>query len=272
VQEFDPKIRGFYERGGEIDRFRSDTSPGPLEFERTKEILSRYLPPPPLKMLDVGGGPGAYAAWLVARGYEVKLIDPVPLHVEQARAADSRISAAVGDARRLAESDASQDVVLLMGPLYHLVSREDRVAALRETRRVLRPGGFLFAAAISRYAALLDLLIRLGRLYEPEVFKMVSQGVETGVFDGAQGDLFTTAYFHLPEELRTEIDAAGFEPATILNIEGPGFLLRDFDTQWADPARREVILQTARLIESKAEMLAASGHILTVARKAKVRD
>jgi SAM-dependent methyltransferase len=270
MPEFDPTIRAFYESGGEIARFRdgSLSGAGPLEFERTKEILSRYLPPPPLKILDVGGGPGAYAAWLVDRGYDVKLIDPVSLHVDQARAADSRIRAEVGDARQLVEAGASQDAVLLMGPLYHLVNREDRLAALQEAHRVLRPGGWLFAAAISRYAALLDLFVRLGRLYEPGVFQTVSKGLESGVFEGANGNLFTTAYFHLPLELADEVKDGGFEQATILNIEGPGFLLHDFDSAWADPSKRETILQTARLVESRPEFLAASGHLLAVARKA----
>jgi ubiquinone/menaquinone biosynthesis C-methylase UbiE len=239
---------------------------GLCEFERTKEILSRYLPVPPSKILDVGGGPGAYAAWLVDRGYDVTLVDPVALHVDQARAADPRIRAEVGDARQLVEADASQDAVLLMGPLYHLVNREDRLAALQEARRVLRPGGWLFAAAISQYAALLDLFVRLGKLYQPEIFRTVSKGLETGVFEGATDGLFTTAFFHLPLQLADEVKDAGFEPATILNIEGPGFLLRDFDSAWADQSKRETILQTARLVESRPEFLAASGHLLAIAR------
>jgi ubiquinone/menaquinone biosynthesis C-methylase UbiE len=238
-----------------------------LEFERTKELISRYLPPPPLTILDVGGGPGVYAAWLATRGDDVHVVDPVTLHVNQARLAHPRISAEIGDARQLAQSDSSADVVLLLGPLYHLIDRRDRLQSLSEAHRILRPGGWLFAAAISRYAALLDLLVRADRLHEPEIFGIVREAVETGVFRLREPTLFTTAYFHLPEEFAQEIKEAGFELASLFNIEGPGFMLQDFESHWADPPRRKIILETARLVESKPEMLAASAHILAAARK-----
>src|SRR5688500_14621936 len=73
----------YYETGIETRRLQS--GPGPLELARTREILERYLPPAPAVVLDVGGGPGIYAYWLARRGYEVHLVDAVPLHVEQAR-------------------------------------------------------------------------------------------------------------------------------------------------------------------------------------------
>src|SRR5207244_9616974 len=105
-----------------------------IEFARTKELLQRVLGPPPADVLDVGGGPGAYAAWLAGLGYRVHLVDPVQLHVDQATEAASRaghsFTAALGDARHLEEADESFDGVLLLGPLYHLVQRADRVRAL----------------------------------------------------------------------------------------------------------------------------------------------
>jgi SAM-dependent methyltransferase len=266
VPEIDPEIRAFYERGLEAARLGGGFPSGPLELARTQEILLRYLGPPPLEILDVGGGPGIYAAWLAERGDRVHLIDPVSLHVEQARAAHPKVTADVGDARKLPQVNTSVDVVLLLGPLYHLVDREDRLRALREARRVLRPGGLLFAAAISRFAALLDLLVRLDRLHEPEVFRIAEEGVQTGVFRGAEGELFTTAYLHGPEELREEVLEADFELDAVLNVEGPGFLVHDFETRWRDPVRREAMLGAARLVESEAAMLGASSHLLAIAR------
>jgi ubiquinone/menaquinone biosynthesis C-methylase UbiE len=79
------------------------------------ELLARYLPAPPARILDVGGGTGVHAIWLAERGYEVHLIDPVPLHVERARVYN-RFTVAEGDARDLAQPDCSADVVLLLGP------------------------------------------------------------------------------------------------------------------------------------------------------------
>lgn len=135
-----------------------------LEHARTQELILRHIPPAPACVLDVGGGAGAYACWLAARGYQVHLIDPVPRHIEQAKVASARqeqhplASAAVGDARKLGQADQTADAVLLLGPMYHLTERRDRVTALREAHRVLRPGGLAWIAAISRFASLLDSL------------------------------------------------------------------------------------------------------------------
>jgi SAM-dependent methyltransferase len=89
-RDLDPDIEAHYGLGEERDRLGADTDVPSLELVRTRELLERFLPPAPARVLDVGGGAGAYAAWLAARGYSVHLIDPVPLHVEQALAASAR--------------------------------------------------------------------------------------------------------------------------------------------------------------------------------------
>ena len=266
--EIDPKMRAYYDKGEEASRLSGGFPSGPLEFVRTQEIVLRHMSPPPLQVLDVGGGPGAYASWLADLGYDVHVIDPIPLHVEQARAAHPRVTADEGDARSLERAEASADVVLLMGPLYHLVERDERLRALGEARRVLRPKGLLFAAAISRYAAMLDLLLRLDKLHEPEVLEIVDDAVRTGVFGGpGRDELFTTSYFHLPSELWAEVAAAGFELIELVPVEGPAGTLPDFPERWDDPARRAAILESARLAELHPEMRAATGHLLAVARR-----
>ena len=112
----DPEIESHYGIGYERSRLFPGGSPS-LEFVRSMELLARLLPPPPARLLDVGGGPGTYAAPLARRGYRVRLVDPVELHVEQARQAAgsdpaATFTAVVGDARQLSEPDQSQDAVV----------------------------------------------------------------------------------------------------------------------------------------------------------------
>src|SRR5260221_2649392 len=123
---------------------RLESGASRIELARRQELTARYAPPPPAIVYDVGGGPGMYALWLAREGYAVHLVDAHPLHVEQARCASAAqpetplASASQGDASRLELADDSADVVLLLGPLYHLTERSDRVTALRESHRVVR--------------------------------------------------------------------------------------------------------------------------------------
>src|SRR5262249_2900536 len=176
-------VAAYYALGLERDRLANGT--GALEFARTRELLERYLPPPPAVVADVGGGPGRYAIWLAERGYRVHLVDPIAMHVEQAKTAardrpgTALASAEVGDARNLRLPDASADAVLLLGPLYHLPERADRLRALAEARRVCRPGGVVFAAAISRFASTLDGL-RSGYLEDPAFAAVAAADRQSG--------------------------------------------------------------------------------------------
>src|SRR4030095_1687492 len=125
---------------------RQRLGPWSLERGRTRELLGRSLPPPPAVVLDIGGAAGIYALPLAAAGYQVHLVDPLAMHVQQARRASAAqpaappASAAVGDARQLDRPDASADAALLLGPLYHLTDRADRIRALAEAGRGARPG------------------------------------------------------------------------------------------------------------------------------------
>jgi SAM-dependent methyltransferase len=265
-----PEVLAYYGAGLERDRLAQGVFK--LERARTEEILQRFLPPPPASVLDVGGGSGVYAFGLAERGYAVGLVDPVPLHVEQARAAEAGGGARLaeileGDARALPHRDGSQDAILLLGPLYHLTEREERLLALREARRVLRPGGRLIAAAISRFASL------LGGVFEglgaDEAFAAIVEGdLRDGQHRNPTGkvEYFTTAFFHHPEELRAEVAAAGFEVEAVLGIEGPFWTLQGFEAAWADPVRRRSLLDAARAVESEPSLLGASAHLMAVGR------
>jgi SAM-dependent methyltransferase len=113
-----PEIAAYYQRGEEDQRLRSGA--GRLEYWRTQDVLRRLVPTSS-RVLDVGGGSGVHAEWLAEEGHHVELIDPVPLHVAQAERI-AGVTARLGDALDLPFPDDTFDVVLLMGPLYHLIA------------------------------------------------------------------------------------------------------------------------------------------------------
>ncbi|MEH2363803.1 class I SAM-dependent methyltransferase [Nostoc sp.] len=247
---------------------------GLLELARSQELISRYLPPPPAVIFDVGGGAGIYSFWLAQQGYEVHLIDAVPLHIEQARHLSQAqpeyplASLGVGDARQLNRADNSVDAVLLLGPLYHLTERTDRIIALREAHRILKTGGFAFAVGVSRFASTLDGLFR-GYLDDPEFAEIVKQDLIDGQHRNPNNhpNYFTKTFLHHPEELRAEVEEAGLHFEKTLAIEGPGWLLQNFQEHWNELGRRDRLLEAIRWLETEPSILGMSAHIMAVAHK-----
>jgi ubiquinone/menaquinone biosynthesis C-methylase UbiE len=267
----DPAIRAYYERPSEEDRL--NFGPGQLEALRTRQLIQRFAPPAPAIVLDIGGAAGAYALWLAELGYRVHLVDPVRrlLGVALERSAAARLefaSATQGDARALAFDDGAADFVLLLGPLYHLISAVDRVRALTEAARVLKPGGVLFAAGISRWASALDALSR--DLYQdPSFYAIVEQDLQNGQHRNPTEKIgwFTTAYFHEPDELRAEVNSARLVLENLYGLEGPGWLYADFNERWSDSRRRGDLIRTAEVVETEPSMIGVSAHILAIATK-----
>jgi ubiquinone/menaquinone biosynthesis C-methylase UbiE len=259
-------IIAHYDEVPEDDRLQADW--GRLELARTQELILRHLPAPPRKILDVGGGSGVYSSWLGGLGYKTHLLDPVPRHVAQARQRSEITSCEVGDARSLSQASASFDAVLLLGPLYHLTEADDRLKALAEAHRVLRPGGVLFAAGISRFGSLLDGLVR-GFVDDPRFIPILEQDLNSGQHRNATGDpnFFTTAFFHLPKELESEVAKAGFSVAELAAIEGPGWIAANFEERWSDPVRRQQLLRLIRMVEQEPSLLGLSPHLLVVAKR-----
>ncbi|BCY12339.1 class I SAM-dependent methyltransferase [Actinoplanes sp. L3-i22] len=246
-----------YEEAGRLDR----RPQGRLERIRTLELLRELLPAAPARVLDVGGGPGAYARELITDGHHVRLVDIVPDHVEQARAGVPPIDAVVGDARELPEPDASHDATLLLGPLYHLHERADRVRAIEEAIRVTRPGGAIAVAAISRFAGPIDFVstARFDERMLAESRRLITDGVN----DPSIG--FTHAYFHRVAELRDECRAAGLADVVVHGVEGPAWPAAEAARSGPDAdAVFDAALAVARVYSSEPELVAVSAHLLAI--------
>jgi SAM-dependent methyltransferase len=259
-------MRAYYEQGKEQDRLAG--AKGVLEFERSTEILQRRLPPAPATVADIGGGPGRYALWLSEQGYTVQHRDLMELHVEQLRASGNlSIQARTGDARKVDLPDSSVDAVLLLGPLYHLPDREDRIQALEEARRIIRDGGPIFVAAISRWAPRLDGVLQ-ERLYErsPDFPSLLPEIERTGNLPPVVPSGFV-GYTHRPGELVDEIAEAGLQLDDLVGVEGLPLAGTDMESRVGNQSAWDVLLDAARAIERVPELLGLSPHLIATATR-----
>ena len=262
----DVELQAYYARDEERDRLSHGV--GRVEFARTVEVLQRTLPPPGSVIADIGGGPGRYTDWLVEAGYEVLHRDVIAHHVDQVRARHgAQVDAAVGDARALDLADESVDAVLLLGPLYHLDDQAGRLTALREAHRVVRAGGRVHAAAISRWAPRLHgmLVDRVHHTY-PVIAEMIDEMERTGRMPPVHERSFT-GYAHTPEELRDEVRRSGLLLESLVAIEGVVFALSDLDERMDDPRERALLLDVLRAVESVPDLVGLGPHLLATGRK-----
>jgi len=263
------EIRNYYASG--VEKNRLDQNYFKLEGIRTKEIISRYLPLPSQNILDVGGGAGYYAFWLQSLGHNVSLIDLSPDNIDLVRQSELEQGVSLkhtseGDARQLDFPDDSFDLVLMLGPLYHLIDKAERIQALAEARRVLKPNGLLIAAIISRYASLIDGL-RFNLIADENFVKILTQDLETGIHNNPTENpqYFTTSYFHTISEIEEEIKAAHLVFKKLIAVESVGWLADTY--MQSSRVKREMVLDLISRIESNKDMIAASPHILAIGIK-----
>ncbi len=216
-------VREFYDHIVDYEFIRLDNYI--LEHAAVRHFLSRYLPPPPLKILDIGGGPGRYALMLAQSNYEVTLVDLAPANVawanEQFAQHKIQAHAELGDARDLSRyQDATFDAVLMLGPLYHLSKREDRLRAIAEAGRVLRRDGMLFSMMLTLAAAIYEGFNRWpeGILQEEKLQMLLSAGSGFN-FERNPHD-FEGVYYCHPEEVVPLHAEQGFRKLALAGCEG----------------------------------------------------
>lgn len=215
------QVEDYYDQNSQHEWERFDRHP--TEFAVTQRALRDYLPAAPARILDIGGGPGRYAIWLVQQGYTVTLLDlskqNLALATKKSAEAGVALEAVVhGNALDLSTfQDESYDAVLLMGPLYHLIKEEERRRAVLEARRVLKTGGRIFVAFVCRFA-----IIRYDAHALPmelvENPRFTDQMVQDGINDGQHG--FTSAYLAHPNEIQPWMESFGLRTLQVIGVEG----------------------------------------------------
>ena len=242
----------------------------PLEFLRCKEIISRHLSLGKMEIADIGGATGSFSYWLAQMNHNVHLLDYVPLHIEQAKENGKKkninlASYTCGDARQVPYQDEQFDIVLEMGPLYHLQIKSDRMRCLLEAMRILKDGGTIICEVISRYANLFE-GFQCNLIDDKKFIQILDDGLLSGNHSPGETSYFTTAFFHTPNEIVNELSEAGFVDITLIAVEGFASILNVSDFL-NDECKKELLLKYIRKTESVKELLGVSGHFIAIGNK-----
>lgn len=267
MMEKDAKVKcvqNFYNDQVENEWNRLERNP--VEYAVTTRILEIHLPSAPAEIFDLGGGPGRYSLDLLKRGYQVTLADLSPENISFATKLVSENGFALEDALVIDASQPSPfpegkfDAILMMGPLYHLITLEECQGALQEALRILKPGGILFASFISLFGALRAVLAN-----DPDTLEQEWKTMQHGINNSEIG--FTEAYFARVPEILSLMNQQNFEQVEILGVEGFSVGLQDNFTD-VDPQLWPKWAKLNLEFGRSPYAIEASDHILYVGRKA----
>ena len=239
---------------------------GSVEFLTTMRYIGKYIKPGD-RVLEVGAGTGRYSHALARQGYAVDAVELIGHNIDVFQnntQPGENISITQGNALDLsAFSDNTYDITLLLGPLYHLYTKEDKRQALREAIRVTRPGGVIFTAYVISDGCLLDEGFLRGNIN-------VAEYVKTGLLDGETfaaksepKDLFELVRKEDVDELMRDF------PTTRLHYvasDGCALLLRDAIDAMDDDAFALYLNYHFATCE-RADLLGVTSHALDVFRK-----
>ncbi len=281
MKTIDSTVLASYNAG--IERNRLRTGIGIIEFERTKELLLDELPGPPAVIYDIGGGYGEYSWWLSSLGYEVHLFDLSETNIKMSAELASDYpgvrlrSAEICDARSIPRPSLSADAILLMGPLYSITEYEERILTIKESCRLLKAGGVLFAAALTPFSVLVPRIAtyhtddkKKSELDDPAVIEIIERALVDGCWVNPERSIANglgSSHLHTAKALKAELSCGGFEAADVHGVMGGAWLAPNLDRLLADEQTREVLMKTVRMLDMHEEIIGLSGHLLAVSRK-----
>ena len=239
---------------------------GSVEFLTTMRYIGKYIKPGD-RVLEVGAGTGRYSHALARQGYTVDAVELIGHNIDVFQnntQPGENISITQGNALDLsAFSDNTYDITLLLGPLYHLYTKEDKRQALREAIRVTRPGGVIFAAYVISDGCLLDEGFLRGNINVAEYVKTGLLDRETFAAKSEPKDLFELVRKEDVDELMRDF------PTTRLHYvasDGCALLLRE-DIDAMDDETFRLYLDYHFATCERADLLGVTSHVLDVFRK-----
>jgi len=241
-----------------------------LEHELTWRYFNKYLPPEG-SILEIGAATGRYTVDLAKKGHPVTAVDMSVALLNECRkrvaeaGLNEKVQFVLADARDLGQVIPEKfDVVLLMGPLYHLVVEADRKLALKQAHDRLRERGMLFSSFISRFGILGELMRNTPEWIEnqAEVRSVLAEGKDPG--DHPHGGF--RGYFARTHEAIALHEGAGFETVVLAGVE-PGISADDESYNRLEGRQRELWLDLLYEVSTEPSIVGASRHLLYVGRK-----
>ncbi len=233
---------------------------GIVEFETTMYHLHRYLQPG-MRLLDIGAGTGRYTSALMAEGYEVKAVELVRRNIDVFLKREPTADVIQGDARHMPFlPDASADVTLLLGPLYHLIGFDEKLKALAEAKRVTKPGGLIFVAYLMNEYSILSYCFdedRIGGLMERGAVD------ENYHVQAAADELYD--YVRLEDIDRLDREA-GLDRVSIFSPDGPSDYMRTRLNRMSEETF-DRFLDYQKQMSERPDLLGAGSHIVDVCKK-----
>lgn len=235
---------------------------GQVEYITSMKYIHKYLEGiPSAKILDIGAGTGRYSVQLAEEGYDVTAVELVKYNLGILKSKGSSVKAYQGTALNLSRfADASFDMALLFGPMYHLYTTEDKVQALKEAKRVTKPGGIILVA------------------YCMNEYSILTYGFKENHITESLQDGKVNESFHVmaePEDLYDyvrieDIDAinekSGMKRIKLIAADGPANYMRPILNAMDDETYQTFIRYHLATCE-RPELLGASAHTLDILRK-----
>lgn len=238
-----------------------------IEFDITKRYLDDFIEDMNLEIFDIGGGPGRYAMYLAEKGHKVTLLDLSQNNIEVAKRKSYEKGITLegfihGNALDLEGFERHKyDVILLMGPLYHLIKESERRKVVAEALRLLKPNGIIVASFISSYAPIQDNLLHL---YPIESVQGLLGYLQNGENKGGNG--FTTAYFIHPKEAKEFMNSYGLKELAFAGIENI-LGCKEKEIISIDESEYKKWIEIAYRLSTDESLIGTSQHLLYIGRK-----
>lgn len=241
---------------------RLDRRHGIVEYTTAMKYIKKYLKKfKNPQIIDIGAGTGKYSIELANMGYNVTAVELVKHNLMTIKKNSSKVNTILRNAINLKKiNDNSYDIVILFGPMYHLISDEEKIKALNEAKRIAKPNGYIFISYyMNEYA-----IIKHGFME-----KTIKESIKNNLIDKnfhitpKTTDLYSMVRL---EDINKYKSIVGLKRIKIISQDGPTDYIRKYVNDLDEDEFKIYINYHLSICERK-ELLGASSHILEILKK-----